>query len=122
MQGRPARQNLGRSRWRTSWRCRADRIVPAFRGLLTSGRDVPGVSSAGAFCELFSSGPGIFGPARAFVTAIGWCPVGVLRGRIGSMSQETGWPAHLWGGLIAIFLMVGAASLGGSANDWLERH
>ena len=36
------------------------------------------------------------------------------------MSQESCWPAYLWGGIFAVALMGGAASLGGSAWDRLE--
>ena len=37
------------------------------------------------------------------------------------MSQDGNWPLHLWVGGAAVALMVGAATLGGSAWDWLER-
>ena len=38
------------------------------------------------------------------------------------MDRESCWPAYLWGGIFAVTLMGGAASFGGSAGDWFERH
>jgi hypothetical protein len=37
------------------------------------------------------------------------------------MSQGNDWPVRLWSGLLVAAFMAGAASLGGSACDWLER-
>jgi hypothetical protein len=37
------------------------------------------------------------------------------------MSEGNDWPVRLWSGLLVAAFMAGAASLGGSAFDWLER-